>query len=622
MTTRVANGGAAAGNTSSPPQVEERKPAVALPQAQPQKKPEARDRFEYQSARHTPFQTSVTQPRTNLKTVSLAELMRTGSASVPSTGQAEKLVKEAYAEVMMREPDAGGAQMYKEKALDMARNGASEAEIRDFLKKELAGSPEGQVISAVNQQFQSELGRTPESKGHWHEQALAWHGQGASMEEINQRLNTALHESPERALQHPQEFLEKTYQRLLGRSVDGEGVATFEARMREMNAAGASFEDIQKSIEQDIMASPEYQTRKAQQASSTSSVGGLAPSDQELAARVNAELEGTGLAGKGETIVAAARKERVPIDLMMSMLQKESSFLSKENNLSIANNNPGNLRWADWEAEFGGKPGGPGNFTTFPSVDKGIEAMANLLGDVYREEIDNKDYKALVYKYCPPSDQPGGEADSALYAQQMNEWTKNWQQKLGVDDNWINTPPAGGSAPGTSGASGTAPSTGGTSPASLRGITPSQVTDAAGFSDQWSLCGPIAAVAASRATGKPVSLEEARNVALQGGNYTPGDGMHGPDSEVRLLKDLGIPAHTESPVNWDKVKEQLAAGKPVILSTPKHYFVIEGYNEKTGKFDCGNSALAMKASGGTQTELSPSELANWGGGAPTAIILD
>lgn len=567
MTTRVANNGAAA-TTSSSSQVEERRSVFAFPSAQPHARRQAfRDGFEGSGARHDPFQSSVGQSRADLPKMSLAELLRTGGASVPSTGQAEKLVKEAYSEVLMREPDAGGAQLYKDKALEMVRNGASPEEIKAFLKQELANSPEGQI-------------------------------------------------------KHPQEFLDKTYQRMLGRSADGEGVTTFGAKMKEMHEAGASFEDIQKSIEQDIMSSPEYQARQTpqtgstSQTSATSSVGGLAPSDQELAARVNKELEGTGLAGKGETIVAAARKERVPIDLMMSMLQKESSFLSKENNLSIANNNPGNLRWASdgWEAEFGGKPGGPGNFTTFPSVDKGIEAMAHLLGDVYRDEIDSKDYKALVYKYCPPSDQPGGQADTDLYVKQMNEWTQSWQKKLGVDSNWINSAPAGSTAPAASGT--------GSTPANLKGITPSQIHDAAGFSDQWSLCGPIAAVAASKATGKPVSLEQARSVALQGGNYTPGDGMHGAESEVRLLKDLGIPSHTETPVNWDKVKQQLQSGKPVIISTPKHYFVIEGYNEKTGKFDCGNSALAMKASGGTQTELSPDELFSWGGGTPTAIILD
>lgn len=229
------------------------------------------------------------------------------------------------------------------------------------------------------------------------------------------------------------------YQRLLGRDADGEGLATFSAKIREMTAAGASFEDIQQAIEQDIMASAEYQALQAPPASPTPGVGSQAPS---------------------------------------------------------------------------------------------------------------------------------------------------------------------------------------TAPADLQGITPSQIHDAAGFSDQWSLCGPIAAVAAGRALGKDISLAQAREVALNGGNYSPGDGMKGPESEVRLLKDLGIAAHTESPVNWDKVKEQVQSGRPVILSTPNHYFVVEGYNAQTGKFDLGNSALAMKASGGTQTELSPSEIANWGGGAPTAIILD
>jgi hypothetical protein len=377
MTTRVGNPGAAV-TSPPPPRVETHQPVMvpSVP-SQTQWQPLG-DGFEGNGVRHDPFQSYAGSFRADLPKLTVAELMRTGSASVPSTAQAEQLVKEAYAEALLREPDAGGGQMYKDKALEMARNGATPEEIKAFLLRELTDSPEGQVVATIK---------------------------------------------------HPEEFLEPMYQRLLGRSVDGEAVATFGARMKEMHLAGASLEDIQSSIEQDIQASPEYQTRQAQQ---------------------------------------------------------------------------------------------------------------------------------------------------------------------------------------------TRPST----PTRLQGITPSQISDAAGFSDQWSLCGPIAAVAASRAMGKPVSLEEARSVALQGGNYTPGAGMHGAESEVRLLKDLGIASHTESPVNWDTVKQQLQSGRPVIISTPNHYFVIEGYNAQTGKFDCGNSALAMKASGGTQTELSPEELAAWGGGAPTAIILD
>jgi hypothetical protein len=552
------------------------------------------------------------QLQSDAPTMSLSALMSTGGLSRPTGRQIEGLVKDAYAEVLMREPDAGGAQTYKEKALELARIGATADDIQEFLRSDLARSPEGQVIAAVNQQFEKELGRTPEAKGYWHEQALEWRKQGASLGQIHQRLSEALHTSPERALKHPEEFLNREYQQLLGRDVDGDGLAHYSAKMKELNAAGAPFKDIQKSIEQEIMASPEYRTR---QASATSGVGGLSPSDKDLAARVDKALEGTGLAGKGGTIVAAARKERVPIDLMMSMLQKESSFLSKENNLSIANNNPGNLRWASdgWEAQFGGKPGGPGNFTTFPSVEKGIEAMAHLLGDVYRKEIDTHDYKALVYKYCPPSDQPGGQADTDRYVQQMNDWTQAWQKKLGVDSNWINSSPAGSTAP-------TKPGSG--SPSSLRGITPSQINDAKGFDDQWTLCGPIAAVAASRYAGKPVSLAEARKLASDNNHYTPGGGMHGPDSEVALLKDLGIASHTEAPVNWEKVKQQVQSGKPVIISTPQHYFVIEDYNANTGKFECGNSALAMNESRGQQTEMSPAEFATWGRGAATAVMLD
>jgi hypothetical protein len=162
--------------------------------------------------------------------------------------------------------------------------------------------------------------------------------------------------------------------------------------------------------------------------SGTTGVSGLSAEDAALAERVDAELEGTGLEGQGATIVAACRKDNVPVDFVMAQLQKESSFLSPENNLSIANNNPGNLRWADWEAEFGGTPDGEGNFTHFPSVEKGIEAQVHLLGTVYREEVDNRDWYALVSRYAPASD--GNDVE--LYASQMEQWSADWRQKLGI----------------------------------------------------------------------------------------------------------------------------------------------------------------------------------------------
>ena len=111
----------------------------------------------------------------------------------------------------------------------------------------------------------------------------------------------------------------------------------------------------------------------------------------------------------------------------MAQLQKESSFLSAENNLSVASNNPANLRWAEWEKDFGGTEGGPGGFTTFDTVDHALQAHVHLLATVYRDEVDRRDWPALVGKYAPKS-----ENDSDLYARQMVEWSARWREKLGI----------------------------------------------------------------------------------------------------------------------------------------------------------------------------------------------
>jgi hypothetical protein len=157
-------------------------------------------------------------------------------------------------------------------------------------------------------------------------------------------------------------------------------------------------------------------------------VGKVAPPDDNaLAGKVDAALANTGLAGKGGLIVAECRANNVPIDFVMAQLQKESSFLSKENNLSVENNNPANLRWADWEKDYGGTAGGRGGFTTFDTVDHGLQAHVHLLATVYRDEVDKRDWAGLVAKYAPKS-----ENDSDLYAQQMIEWSAKWREKLGV----------------------------------------------------------------------------------------------------------------------------------------------------------------------------------------------
>jgi hypothetical protein len=149
--------------------------------------------------------------------------------------------------------------------------------------------------------------------------------------------------------------------------------------------------------------------------------------DPALAGKLDAALKGTGLEGQGATIAGACAKEGVPPDMVMAMLQKESSLLSPENTLSRANNNPGNLRFADWESQFGGQPG-EGGFTRFPSVGDGLKAMVHLLGTTYGNEVKNRDWNGLISKYAPASD----GNDVGLYVSQMQQWSQEWARKLGL----------------------------------------------------------------------------------------------------------------------------------------------------------------------------------------------
>ena len=147
--------------------------------------------------------------------------------------------------------------------------------------------------------------------------------------------------------------------------------------------------------------------------------------DPALASKLDASLKGTGLEGQGKTIADACAKEGVPPDMVMAMLQKESSLLSPENTLSRANNNPGNLRFADWESQFGGQPG-EGGFTRFPSVADGLKAMVHLLGTSYGQEVQSRDWNGLISRYAPASD----GNDVGLYVSQMQQWSQEWARKL------------------------------------------------------------------------------------------------------------------------------------------------------------------------------------------------
>ncbi len=144
--------------------------------------------------------------------------------------------------------------------------------------------------------------------------------------------------------------------------------------------------------------------------------------DAAKAARINDMLKNSGLRGQGEHLLAMSKKYNVPVELALAMFQKEAQW----NTTGVApkNNNPGNLRFAEWETEFGGVRNG--GFTKFPSVEKGTEAYFRLMDKGYRKFIDTKDWQGMINKYAPPSD----GNDSSLYAKQIGQWMDKYRTQI------------------------------------------------------------------------------------------------------------------------------------------------------------------------------------------------
>ena len=129
-------------------------------------------------------------------------------------------------------------------------------------------------------------------------------------------------------------------------------------------------------------------------------------------------------------------------------------------------------------------------------------------------------------------------------------------------------------------------------------------------------CGPVAAIAFARRVGRNPTAQEALDLAKQVG-WTTARGMAGPASEKALLDKMGVPSYLEQGVAWKKVQAEVESGNPVIIDTPGHYFVAEGFDPATGKFNFGNSGTALKA--GKQW-MSPDEMGAIGMGSPRAAL--
>src|SRR3990167_2154222 len=122
--------------------------------------------------------------------------------------------------------------------------------------------------------------------------------------------------------------------------------------------------------------------------------------------------------------------------------------------------------------------------------------------------------------------------------------------------------------------------------------------------EAYAACGPAAAIVFAQAVGRYPTLREAVELARSVG-WTTQNGMAGPHSEQSLLAKLGVSAHVENGVDWNRIQADVLSGNPVIIDTPAHYFVATAYDPETGKYYFGHSGTAIR--GGSQW-MRPDEI--------------
>lgn len=131
------------------------------------------------------------------------------------------------------------------------------------------------------------------------------------------------------------------------------------------------------------------------------------------------------------------------------------------------------------------------------------------------------------------------------------------------------------------------------------------------------ICGPYAAVLFAQATGKNPSLAEAKELASAVG-WTAQRGMGGTGNFMNLLGRMGIQAVRQA-ATPENINAALAAGNPIALSTPRHYFVGSGGTAQGG-INVGATGSVMSRYGGS-ANMTLAQITEVGGGMNDLIVL-
>jgi hypothetical protein len=240
------------------------------------------------------------------------------------------------------------------------------------------------------------------------------------------------------------------------------------------------------------------------------------------------------------------------------------------------------------------------SFGTFNSMQEGMDALAAFVrdsprfGPVVANAVKTGDYAGMIEGMR----QQGYATDP--------DWTgkvTSIARGLPVPTAPSQTPTAAASE--TSGAQGAKPTS---------DIAQSALDDP----DKWALCGPVAATIAAQRYGPNWTVAQAKQIAVENGLWDPSVGMHGLESQVTLLKKMGIGA-ASGPADQQRLAQDAQSGNTPIISTNRHYFILQGYDPQTGRFDTGTTGTVLK---GGSRYLTLDQIASLGGGIQGAAYLD
>lgn len=117
-----------------------------------------------------------------------------------------------------------------------------------------------------------------------------------------------------------------------------------------------------------------------------------------------------------------------------------------------------------------------------------------------------------------------------------------------------------------------------------------------GFADAWiaSACGPIAAAGLARSLGLQVDAAAALRVAEQQRLWTPFAGMggvsgDGPTDFMLLCSALGMRPRA---IQRAEITDSCWNGRPVVISTPRHYYLAQRPSRTDDELYVGNTGLA------------------------------